>query len=227
MNSGPIIIKCLCLETGSLDILHQRLKRCRGHCTSEQDHIVDLKIRDKNIRIYLTEQWTTEEIKVCLISWWTTSSKYFRDKMQVLASLCDCGYPTIPIIIVGFDAGVRSRLKALQQMKMEGVKPLNRETGNQLAREIGAVKYVEISLKNGRGIKLLLNEIAYAGLGKIKDQHQREKDIKERKGRQKAEERKRRQREACEKRIIKAQLDVLNFLFNVMISMIFNVPMYT
>ena len=50
--------------------------------------------------------------------------------------------------------------------------------GDQLARDIGAVKYVEYSLKSGREYKILIDEIVFAHFSKLKDQEHRER-IKE------------------------------------------------
>jgi len=46
---------------------------------------------------------------------------------------------------------------------------INQTSGNQLAQEIGAIKYVQLNSKSGRGANILINEIAYAGLGKVKE----------------------------------------------------------
>ena len=42
-------------------------------------------------------------------------------------------------------------------------------------REIGATKYVELSWLSGRGVNVLVHEIAYAGLGKLVDEEKERK----------------------------------------------------
>ena len=49
-----------------------------------------------------------------------------------------------------------------------GEKRFNQEMGNKLAREIGAVKYIECSWQSGRGCKILIDEIVTAYLEKRK-----------------------------------------------------------
>ena len=41
--------------------------------------------------------------------------------------------------------------------------------GDKLARDLQAIKYIKFSIKTGRGIKIFVDEVLYAGLGKILD----------------------------------------------------------
>ena len=88
-----------------------------------------------------------------------------------------CGYArplfrkhsTAPIIIVCFDAERKYRPGLMKEAELNGNKMVNQEIGDKLARELGAVKYIECSDETGRGAKILLiDEIAFAGIGKIK-----------------------------------------------------------
>ena len=50
---------------------------------------------------------------------------------------------------------------------------INESKRNELVKEFGAVKFVRYNSESGRGKKILLDEIAYAGLGKIMDERER------------------------------------------------------
>ena len=50
---------------------------------------------------------------------------------------------------------------------------MDREIGDKLARELGAVKYIECSEETGRAAKTLTDEIAFAGIGKMKNDEKR------------------------------------------------------
>ena len=47
---------------------------------------------------------------------------------------------------------------------------MNRKMGDKLAREIGAVKYVEYNKETVRGYKILYDEIAHTYFAKLKDE---------------------------------------------------------
>ena len=50
--------------------------------------------------------------------------------------------------------------------------------GNQLARDIGAVKYIECSAESGRCLKIVLDEIAFTYFAKLKDVEEQQERMK-------------------------------------------------
>ena len=83
------------------------------------------------------------------------------------------GKKSMPIIN-RFEELQENREEQFIQQHLSGFS-LTQTRVNQLVQKLGAVKYVGVSSKSGRGIKILLDEIAYAGLGKLKDKEKREK----------------------------------------------------
>ena len=75
-----------------------------------------------------------------------------------------------PVIIAGCHADLKYNLDELREAELDGKKIFNRKMGNKLANDTGAVKYIEYSTKNGKGLKNLVDEIAYAGLGELQDE---------------------------------------------------------
>ena len=75
-----------------------------------------------------------------------------------------------PVIIAGCHADLKYNLDELRETELDGRKIFNRKMGNKLANDTGAVKYIEYSTKNGKGLKNLVDEIAYAGLGELQDE---------------------------------------------------------
>lgn len=59
----------------------------------------------------------------------------------------------VPIILVGLKTDLRSDKHALAMLAAQGTKPVTREQGQAVAREIGAAHYVECSSKNREGVQ--------------------------------------------------------------------------
>jgi len=56
---------------------------------------------------------------------------------------------------------------------------INKKMGDELARELGAVKYLEFFKEDfGRRDIIVLDEVAFAGLGKIKDEKEKQERTK-------------------------------------------------
>ena len=133
------------------------------------DLIVDFTINRKNVRVNMTTEAKTD-IHVCMISGVICTSNYFRVGLKRQANSCKKAYPTAPIIILGYNDGRKHEPDEMKEIELEGDKMMNSKIGAELANEIGAVKYIECSRISGRGIKILLDEIALAGLGKMIDE---------------------------------------------------------
>ncbi len=77
--------------------------------------------------------------------------------------------PGVPFLLVGTQADLREDPGRLEQLSSENAAPTTVERGQQLARELGAVKYVECSALTGRGLKRVFDE---AILAAVMDQRQ-------------------------------------------------------
>jgi len=73
---------------------------------------------------------------------------------------------------------LRRTTEVVQKAELRGEKIINQQIGNELANETGAVKFIDYSPDSGRGVKILMDEIAYAGLSKIKDEKEAKRSKK-------------------------------------------------
>ena len=178
MDCDVVEINCECF----LDIdysLYRHLSnfdgyKCRRH---DDDLIVEFKIGGKNIRINLTNDFK-ENFHVGVIQCCMVRSNEFSDVCRESARLYSSRLPTVPIIIVCSDAEWKYRPDKMKEVELEGDELMNREIGDELARRFGAVKYIEYSEKTKRGAKILIDEIAFAGIGKMKDDENRRNERK-------------------------------------------------
>ena len=134
--------------------------------------IVAFKLGGKNIRINFMDDFE-ENIHVGVIDCSMYRSKEFSDECREQARSFFSRHPTVPIIIACSETERKYRPGEMKKAELRGDELMNREIGDKLARELGAIKYIEYSLKTGRGVKILIDEIAFAGLGKMKDDEKR------------------------------------------------------
>ena len=66
--------------------------------------------------------------------------------------------PGVPIILVGTKMDLREDEETLMKLKEKKLAPINQTAGLQMAKEIGAAKYVECSALNQRGLKTVFDE---------------------------------------------------------------------
>ena len=156
------------------DLLHSNLSKFDGYkwTRHDDDLIVEFKIGGENIRINLMNDFE-ENIHVGVIGWLMIRSKVFSELCREYARRFFLRHPTVPIIIVCFPAEWKYDSGKMKQAELEGDEMMDREIGDKLARELGAVKYIDCSLKTEGGAKILIDEIAFAGIGKMKDDEKR------------------------------------------------------
>ena len=68
--------------------------------------------------------------------------------------------PNVPIVLVGTKVDLREDLTALERLAERGLEPVRYEQGAELAREIGASKFVECSAKTQLNVKSVFEEAA-------------------------------------------------------------------
>ena len=95
----------------------------------------------------------------------------FLDKLK-LQSLRNHSYDSFPpiIILVGTDTNLRNDPETLNNLLKQGEQPITYEMGEQLAREIKAVKYLEYSSFDGTGIEKVFEEVVWASLRRFEEE---------------------------------------------------------
>eukprot|EP00761_Pharyngomonas_kirbyi_P008932 gb/GECH01008944.1/.p1 GENE.gb/GECH01008944.1/~~gb/GECH01008944.1/.p1 ORF type:complete len:175 (+),score=15.48 gb/GECH01008944.1/:1-525(+) len=74
--------------------------------------------------------------------------------------------PKIPIILVGSKADLRENRRTVQSLESQGQTPVDMFEGTKMAKEIGAVEYVQCSAKNGTGLHSVFEKAINAALHK-------------------------------------------------------------
>ena len=173
MDCDVVEINCRCYSV-IYSLLYDHLSNFDGYKSTRHDDdlIVEFKIGDENIRINFTNHFK-ENIHVGLIGWAMNRSKVFSDECRKWTRRFFSRHRTVPSIIVCFFAEWKYHPDVMKIAELEGDELMDREIGDKLARELGAVKYIEYSEETGRGVKILMDEIAFAGIGKIKDDEKR------------------------------------------------------
>merc|ERR1711964_27331 len=76
--------------------------------------------------------------------------------------------PNVPIILVGTKSDLRSDHETIQNLQAKGAMMVQNNQAQQLAQEIGAVKYLECSALTQEGLKQVFDESIRAALFKPK-----------------------------------------------------------
>ena len=80
------------------------------------------------------------------------------------------------MILFGYDASDKKRYpKETRKSLLNYYDLIDQAKGDEIATKLGAVKFVECDKETGRGAKVLMDEIAYAGLGKVLERNERSK----------------------------------------------------
>jgi len=76
-----------------------------------------------------------------------------------------------PIILVGTKKDLKTCPVSLKRLNANGKAPICEEMGMKLAKEIGAVEYIEISALSGFHVKHLFDEATRVGLNRVHQQN--------------------------------------------------------
>lgn len=71
--------------------------------------------------------------------------------------------PGVPCLIVGTQVDLRDDPAVLEKLGRQKQRPVPPEAGERLARELGAVKYVECSALTQKGVSLFLSLLGEEG----------------------------------------------------------------
>jgi cell division control protein 42 len=71
--------------------------------------------------------------------------------------------PGVPCLIVGTQVDLREDPGAIEKLGKNRQKPIASEQGERLARELGAVKYLECSALTQKGLKNVFDEVSWRG----------------------------------------------------------------
>lgn len=72
--------------------------------------------------------------------------------------------PSVPILLVGTKRDLRSDAETVKKLKEQGLAPTTQQQGNALAKQIGAVKYMECSALLQDGVREVFAEAVRAVL---------------------------------------------------------------
>jgi cell division control protein 42 len=72
--------------------------------------------------------------------------------------------PGVPCLIVGTQVDLRDDPQVLEKLQRQKQRPVTSEAGERLARELGAVKYVECSALTQKGLKNVFDEVSHLGV---------------------------------------------------------------
>jgi len=139
------------------------------------NYVVNLTAGDKNIELGLWDTAGQEEYDrlrplsyananvflICFslvnpVSFENVSAKWYPEVMH----FC----PEVPQILVGTKLDARSDTGLLDKLKAQGQKPVTTEQGQDLAKKVKAVKYMECSAKTSEGLKAVFDEAIKAVL---------------------------------------------------------------
>ena len=132
------------------------------------EFFVVVTLDGKNLQINVTSEWK-ENIHVIVGGRSVTTCDDFRCSIKQHAPACKEKYSTVPMIFVGYTAEKNFFSDEIKKAELKGETLINRTTGEKIAREFGAIKYIECSRTSGRGVRTLIDEIAVAGFGKLQE----------------------------------------------------------
>jgi len=120
----------------------------------------------ETVKIHFTTSWSSDEsVHVCLIGHgWRPLSKDFCENVKSSLSKCPQNLLRLVPVFIACNVDEKFDPEFLGDAELAGERLMNRKIGNQLANDVGAVKYIEFSAKSGRGVKTMLDEIFLAGL---------------------------------------------------------------
>ncbi|KAM9511138.1 ras homolog gene family, member Gd isoform 1-T4 [Salvelinus alpinus] len=72
--------------------------------------------------------------------------------------------PSVPILLVGTKSDLRNDGETVKKLKEQGLAPITKQQGNSIAKQIGAMKYMECSALTQEGVREVFTEAVRAVL---------------------------------------------------------------
>ena len=94
---------------------------------------------------------------VSLGSFHHIKTKWFKEVRQYCSS--------VPVILVGTKIDLRDNQGVIDRLSSKNLSPVTYDDGITLAKELGAITYIECSSLEHRGLRELDKRVAYAGRG--------------------------------------------------------------
>ena len=201
MNSSKTTINCYVTNFSPRFCIFKYFEQYGGYKVRKLDD-KQFSVDVENVTLNVTDQHRRlPHIDVCLVdgSWYGqigSPEMIFKlliqigepgdlDKLSVssienwckyVASVCKDIHPNVPIILAGDPEWDSDNSNDLEKPKLRQWTGLSEKRRNELANEVGAIKFIRYSVKSGRGFKNLIDEIVCFGLEKLK----KEKQLKDR-----------------------------------------------
>jgi GTPase SAR1 family protein len=67
--------------------------------------------------------------------------------------------PDVPFILVGTKCDIRAEPGEIEKLRSQGQSPITTEQGNELAKKLKAIKYMECSAKTQENLKDVFDEV--------------------------------------------------------------------
>ena len=96
---------------------------------------------------------------VFLVSFSVTSPASFENVKEKWFPEVHHHCPGVPCLIVGTQIDLRDDPQVMEKLQRQKQRPVANEQGERLARELGAVKYVECSALTQKGLKNVFDEV--------------------------------------------------------------------
>jgi len=138
---------------------------------------VHFKISDVDVRLIITSDKNEDDVDVCWIDEWIGDPD-FVEYIKEEVSYCRQKWPSA-YIIIGGDISDKYIPEILQHAELLDYKMINRKMGDELAREMGAIKYMELSSNTQQTYKKYFDEIAFTYLTKLKDEKEERERVEE------------------------------------------------
>jgi len=165
------------LTTSSRNLFRYRINDFFSHLciydeysvTSTEDCFqLQFKLNNTEICIkMLNKLQKHNQADVCLIAFPITNHHYI-ELVKSWASDFKKLFSKSPIILAGFATEANFEPALFRRAIIAGNEEITRKVGDEVARDIGAIKYIKCSNKSGKGAKILVDEIALAHLGQLK-----------------------------------------------------------
>ena len=120
------------------------------------------------LRAYLYTQWAAD---VFLVFFSVVNPSSFENVREVWVPEVRYLFPKVPILLIGIQTDLRQDSASLANLRKQKQQPISPQMGDQLAREINALKYLECSCVTTRGIRNVLYEAIWAAIGFKAEEH--------------------------------------------------------